>query len=54
MERQLEVVGYLIMHTRQLDMIMGNRAAVAHYAGKIRTDLERLDAADGPAGGDPP
>jgi pyruvate,water dikinase len=52
MERQLEVVGYLIMHTRQLDMIMGNPAAVAHYASKIRTDLERLDSADGPAGGD--
>lgn len=53
MERQLEVVGYLIMHTRQLDMIMGNPAAVAHYADKIRTDLERLDAAQRSAGGGP-
>lgn len=50
MERRLEIVGYLIMHTRQLDMIMGNPTAVAHYADKIRGDLEGLDSAEGSAG----
>lgn len=43
MEDKLEIVGYLIMHTRQLDMIMANPSAVAHYGTKIRADLDRLE-----------
>jgi len=42
MEEKLEIVGYLIMHTRQLDMIMANPSAVAHYRTKIRADLDKL------------
>jgi pyruvate,water dikinase len=42
MEAKLEIVGYLIMHTRQLDMIMGHPTTVAHYDARIRADLERL------------
>jgi pyruvate,water dikinase len=42
MEDKLEIVGYLIMHTRQLDMIMGDPTAVAHYGARIRADLDRL------------
>ena len=41
-EQGLRVVGYLLMHTRQLDMIMADRAAVAHYGAKIRADLTQF------------
>ena len=41
-EQSLRVVGYLLMHTRQLDMIMADRAAVAHYGAKIRADLAQF------------
>jgi hypothetical protein len=30
------------MHTRQLDMVMSDPSAVAHYRAKIRADLETL------------
>ncbi len=43
MEDKLEIVGYLIMHTRQLDMIMASPSAVAHYGARIRADLDRLE-----------
>ena len=43
MAPKLEIVGYLIMHTRQLDMIMADPNAVAHYGGKIRADLDRFE-----------
>ncbi len=43
MADKIEIVGYLIMHTRQLDMIMSSPSAVAHYGAKIRADLDRLE-----------
>ncbi len=43
MEDKLEIVGYLIMHTRQLDMIMASPSAVSHYGARIRADLDRLE-----------
>ncbi len=39
---KLRIIGYLLMHTRQLDMIMDDAKAVAHYAGKMRSDIEGL------------
>jgi pyruvate,water dikinase len=42
MEQRLRVVGYLLMHTRQLDMAMADPAAVRYYGDKIRRDLAAL------------
>jgi pyruvate,water dikinase len=48
MVRQLEILGYLSLHTRQLDMIMGNPAHVEYYRAKYGRDIERLVASAGP------
>ena len=42
MAERLKLVGYLIMHTRQLDMIMANPASVQYYNSKIKKDLQSL------------
>jgi pyruvate,water dikinase len=42
MKIRLRVLGYLIIHTRQLDMIMGNGPAVAHQRERILNDLETV------------
>ena len=42
MENRLKHLGYLIIHTRQLDMIMANPNTVQYYRNKIRNDLETL------------
>jgi pyruvate,water dikinase len=47
MKRRLHLVGYLLMHTRQLDMIMGDPATVACYRDKLRADLQQLARGDG-------
>ena len=39
----VKIVGYLLMHTRQLDMIMGEPAAVEHYRTKMQNDIARLN-----------
>jgi pyruvate,water dikinase len=41
-EQSLRVVGYLLMHTRQLDMVMNQPTAVDHYRSKMRADIESL------------
>lgn len=38
----LKVVGYMLMHTRQLDMIMHNEPLVQSYKKKILADLEKV------------
>ncbi len=45
MKRYLMVVGYLIIHTRQLDMVMSNPTAVKRYRLKIQEDLAGIMAA---------
>jgi pyruvate,water dikinase len=42
MLKRVEVLGYLALHTRQMDMIMSNPAYVEHYRTKYRKDIEGL------------
>ncbi|MEW6595214.1 MAG: PEP/pyruvate-binding domain-containing protein [Thermodesulfobacteriota bacterium] len=41
MER-LTVLGYLLIHTRQMDMVMGDPAAVERFMCKIHTEIEEI------------
>jgi pyruvate,water dikinase len=38
----VKVVGYLLMHTRQLDMVMGDQRSVDHYRAKLEDDIATL------------
>ena len=42
MEKRLQMLGYLTLHTRQLDMIMTNPSRVAYYREKMIKDIDRM------------
>jgi len=41
-ERALAVVGYMLIHTRQIDMVMSDQSAVRHYQEKFDRDIEYI------------
>jgi pyruvate, water dikinase len=42
MKSRLRVLGFLTIHTRQLDMVMANPASYQHYQAKIHQDIREL------------
>ena len=42
MLKRLEVLGHLILHTRQLDVIMANSDQVGYYRDKLKNDIESI------------
>ncbi len=49
LDNRLRTIGYLLMHTRQLDMIMADPVAVRRYRAKMDQDIEKLH--QNPTGG---
>ncbi|MFO8090687.1 MAG: PEP/pyruvate-binding domain-containing protein [Desulfatiglandaceae bacterium] len=42
MRQRLRILGFLIMHTRQLDMVMSNEKMVSHYKKRIQNTINEL------------
>ncbi len=42
MKKRVEILGYLSLHTRQIDMIMSNPARVKFYKEKIEKDVQQI------------
>jgi pyruvate,water dikinase len=47
----VQALGYLMIHTRQLDMAMADAGLVAHFTAKLRADLANLLRARGKTAG---
>ena len=42
MAEQCRIIGYLLMHTRQLDMVMMNSHSVDYYRTKMQKDIQSI------------
>ncbi|MBM3300380.1 MAG: hypothetical protein FJY85_10535 [Deltaproteobacteria bacterium] len=42
MKSRLRILGYLLMHTRQLDMVMSSDSETARYRAKFHNDIEAI------------
>jgi pyruvate, water dikinase len=48
MKTRLKMLGYLIMHTRQLDMVMASGGEIARYRAKFQKDLSEILSVEDP------
>jgi len=42
MKSRLRILGFITIHTRQLDMVMSNPTSYQHYQEKIHQDIREL------------
>jgi pyruvate,water dikinase len=42
MEKRLKALGYLTIHTRQIDMIMAKESTVNYYKSKFKKDIGEI------------